>query len=88
MLKIVVSHTQKSNTILVIVARLNTPFLTYFFQASLIRLLKKQIMQSAEVKNCASIVAIYKKATLVPFCGPLKYTVFNLFLSGEFNEVT
>ena len=70
------------------VARSSTPFLTDIFQASLIWLLKKRIMQPAELKNCASIIAICKTATLVPFCGPLKYTVFNLFLSGEFNEVT
>ena len=60
------------------VARLSTPFLTYSFQASLMRLLKKRIMQSAEVKNCASIIAIHKKATLVSFCVPLNDNVFNL----------
>ena len=42
------------------------------------RLLKNRIMHSAEVKNCASIIAIHKKATLVSFCAPLHYNVFNL----------
>ena len=73
---------KKSNTFLVILARLTTPFVTYFFQASLLRLLQKRIMQSAEVKSCGSIIAIYKKATLVSFCGPL------LPFNGSFFEIS